>query len=57
MYQIQNKIMDYIENFTSEDFALDVQTIAVVEPVSFTTTDGDQVRGTIRTVTSSRIIL
>ena len=56
MYQIQNKIMDYIENFTAEDFALDVQTIAVVEPVSFTTTDGDQVRGTIRTVTSSRII-
>jgi len=56
LYLIKNKNMDYIENFTAEDFALDVQTIAVVEPVSFTTADGDQVRGTIRTVTSSRII-
>lgn len=48
--------MDYIENFTSEDFALDVQTIGIVESVSFTTADGDQVLATIRTITSSRII-
>ncbi|MDF2475495.1 MAG: hypothetical protein K0S24_978 [Sphingobacterium sp.] len=48
--------MDYIENFTSEDFALDVQTIGIVEPASFTTADGDEVLATIRTITSSRII-
>ncbi|MDR2269624.1 MAG: hypothetical protein LBF27_01855 [Sphingobacterium sp.] len=48
--------MDYIENFTSEDFALDVQTIGIVEPVSFTTADSDEVLATIRTITSSRII-
>jgi len=46
--------MDYIENFTSEDFALDVQTIGIVEPFLFT--GGDEALATIRTITSSRII-
>ncbi|CAM3660745.1 hypothetical protein [Sphingobacterium prati] len=48
--------MDCIENFTTEDFALDVQTIGIVELSSFTTADGDEVLATIRTITSSRII-
>lgn len=49
--------MENIELFATEDFVLEVQTIGLVEPVSFITIgDGDEAPATIRTITSSRII-
>ncbi len=47
--------MENTENFLAEDFVLDVQTVCVVEPISFFDFD-DMEPVTIRTVTSSKII-
>jgi hypothetical protein len=47
--------MENIENFLAEDFALDVQTVCVVEPISFFDFDDTEFI-TTRTVTSSQII-
>ncbi len=47
--------MENIENFLAEDFVLDVQTVCVVEPISFFDFD-DMELVTIKTVTSSKVI-
>jgi len=47
--------MENIESFLAEDFVLDVQTVCVVEPISFFGFE-DTEFVTTRTVSSSQII-
>ena len=47
--------MENIENFLAEDFVLDVQTVCIVEPISFFDFD-DMEYITTKTVSSSQII-
>lgn len=55
VYNLNVLFMENIENFLAEDFVLDVQTVCVVEPISFFDFD-DMELVTIRTVTSSKVI-